>query len=157
MLTVPLAMAGGLLGLYLTGNTLNLYSQIGLVMLVGLAAKNGILIVEFTNQLRDRQISFYRAVLQAAEIRLRPIVMTGITTAAGAVPLILSSGAGAETRMVIGVVVLSGVISATLFTLFVVPVAYSVLARRSTLPGAIERRLKREQQNSLGETNQERV
>ena len=147
MLTVPLAMAGGLLGLYLTGNTLNLYSQIGLVMLVGLAAKNGILIVEFTNQLRDRQFSFYRAVLQAAEIRLRPIVMTGITTAAGALPLIFSSGAGAETRMVIGVVVLSGVISATLFTLFVVPVAYSVLARRTTLPGVIERRLKKEQQS----------
>ncbi|NNF47638.1 MAG: efflux RND transporter permease subunit [Desulfofustis sp.] len=157
MLTVPLAMAGGLLGLYLTGNTLNLYSQIGLVMLVGLAAKNGILIVEFTNQLRDRQLSFYRAVLQAAEIRLRPIVMTGITTAAGAVPLILSSGAGAETRMVIGVVVLSGVISATFFTLFVVPVAYSVLARRTLLPGAIERRLKQEQQDSLGESRQERV
>ena len=157
MLTVPLAMAGGLLGLYLTGNTLNLYSQIGLVMLVGLAAKNGILIVEFTNQLRDRQLSFYRAVLQAAEIRLRPIVMTGITTAAGAVPLILSSGAAAETRMVIGVVVLSGVISATLFTLFVVPVAYSVLAGRSTLPGAIERQLKQEQQNSLSEHRQERV
>jgi multidrug efflux pump len=157
MLTVPLAIAGGLLGLYLTGNTLNLYSQIGLVMLVGLAAKNGILIVEFTNQLRDRQISFYRAVLQAAEIRLRPIVMTGITTAAGAVPLILSSGAGAETRMVIGVVVLSGVISATLFTLFVVPVAYSVMARRTSLPGAIERRLKREQQDSLSENRQERL
>ena len=148
MLTVPLAMAGGLLGLYLTGNTLNLYSQIGLIMLVGLAAKNGILIVEFTNQLRDRQLTFYRAVLQAAEIRLRPIVMTGITTAAGAVPLLLSSGAGAETRMVIGVVVLAGVISATLFTLFVVPVAYSVLARRTTLPGTIQRRLQREQQSN---------
>ena len=157
MLTVPLAMAGGLFGLYLTGNTLNLYSQIGLVMLVGLAAKNGILIVEFTNQLRDRQMSFYRAVLQAAEIRLRPIVMTGITTAAGAVPLILSSGAGSETRMVIGVVVLAGVISATLFTLFVVPVAYSVLARRTSLPGAIERRLQREQQGSKSRTGQERV
>jgi multidrug efflux pump len=145
MLTVPLAMAGGLFGLYITGNTLNLYSQIGLVMLVGLAAKNGILIVEFTNQLRDRQISFLRAVLQAAEIRLRPIVMTGITTAAGAIPLIVSSGAGAETRMVIGVVVLAGVISATVFTLFVVPVAYSVLARRTTLPGTIQRRLRQEQ------------
>ncbi len=155
MLTVPLAMAGGLFGLYITGNTLNIYSQIGLVMLVGLAAKNGILIVEFTNQLRDRQISFLRAVLQAAEIRLRPIVMTGITTAAGAVPLILSSGAGAETRMVIGVVVLAGVISATLFTLFVVPVAYSVLARRTALPGTIERRLQQEQQSSSG-TDQSR-
>jgi len=126
-------------------------------MLVGLAAKNGILIVEFTNQLRDRQISFLRAVLQAAEIRLRPIVMTGITTAAGAVPLILSSGAGAETRMVIGVVVLAGVISATLFTLFVVPVAYSVLARRTALPGTIERRLQQEQQSHSGKDQSRRL
>jgi multidrug efflux pump len=157
MLTVPLAMAGGLFGLFLTGNTLNLYSQIGLIMLVGLAAKNGILIVEFTNQLRDRQISFLRAVLQAAEIRLRPIVMTGITTAAGAVPLILSSGAGAETRIVIGVVVLAGVISATLFTLFVVPVAYSVLARRTALPGTIERRLQQEQQSHSGKDQSRRL
>ena len=157
MLTVPLAMAGGLFGLFLTGNTLNLYSQIGLIMLVGLAAKNGILIVEFTNQLRDRQISFLRAVLQAAEIRLRPIVMTGITTAAGAVPLILSSGAGAETRIVIGVVVLAGVISATLFTLFVVPVAYSVLARRTALPGTIERRLQHEQQSHSGKDQSRRL
>jgi multidrug efflux pump len=109
MLTVPLAIAGGLLGLYLTGSTLNLYSQIGLVMLVGLAAKNGILIVEFANQLRERNKSFDYAILKAAEVRLRPIVMTGITTAAGAIPLILSTGAGAETRMVIGVVVLAGV------------------------------------------------
>ena len=145
MLTVPLAMAGGLLGLYFTGSTLNLYSQIGLVMLIGLAAKNGILIVEFANQLREQRHSFYHALLKASEIRLRPIVMTGITTAAGTIPLILTSGAGAETRMVIGVVVLAGVLSATLFTLFIVPVAYSVLARRTGLPGAVARRLQKEQ------------
>jgi len=145
MLSVPLAIAGGLLGIYLTGSTLNLYSQIGLIMLVGLAAKNGILIVEFANQLREQQIPFYRAILKASEVRLRPIVMTGITTAAGAVPLILSSGAGAETRMVIGTVVLSGVLSATVFTLFVVPVAYSLLSRRSRIPGEVGRRLEREQ------------
>ena len=144
MLTVPLAMAGGLLGLYLTGSTLNLYSQIGLVMLIGLAAKNGILIVEFINQLRENNFSFYRAILQAAEVRLRPIVMTGITTAAGAVPLILSSGAGAETRMVIGVVVLAGVLTATIFTLFVVPVAYSLLARNTTTADERAVRLKAE-------------
>lgn len=144
MLTVPLAMAGGLLGLYITGNTLNLYSQIGLVMLIGMATKNGILIVEFTNQMRDQRMSFYRAVLYAAEVRLRPIVMTAITTAAGALPLIFSSGAGAETRMVIGVVVLAGILSATFFTLFVVPVAYSLLARRAGLPGSIARRLQTE-------------
>ncbi|SHO51106.1 efflux RND transporter permease subunit [Desulfopila aestuarii] len=141
MLTVPLAMAGGLFGLYLTSNTLNLYSQIGLVMLVGLAAKNGILIVEFINQLRRQRMSFSRAVLYGAEIRLRPIVMTGITTAAGAVPLILSSGAGAETRMVIGIVVLVGVLAATFFTMLIVPVAYSLLARRTGLPGETAQRL----------------
>ena len=150
MLTVPLAMAGGLLGLYFTGGTLNLYSQIGLVMLIGLAAKNGILIVEFANQLREQRHSFYHALLKASEIRLRPIVMTGITTAAGTIPLILTSGAGAETRMVIGVVVLAGVLSATLFTLFIVPVAYSVLARRTGLPGAVARRLQKEQELADG-------
>ena len=144
MLTVPLAMAGGLLGLFLTGSTLNLYSQIGLIMLIGLAAKNGILIVEFINQLRAANFSFYRAILQASEVRLRPIVMTGITTAAGAMPLILSSGAGAETRMVIGVVVLSGVLTATLFTLFVVPVAYSLLARNTTTIDARAKKLEAE-------------
>ena len=144
MLTVPLAMAGGLLGLYLTDSSLNLYSQIGLITLIGLAAKNGILIVEFINQLRGRGKSFYHAVLLAAEIRLRPIVMTGITTAAGAVPLILSFGAGAETRMVIGVVVLTGVLAATLFTLVVVPVAYSLLCRKTGVPGAAVRKLEEE-------------
>ena len=144
MLTVPLAIAGGFLGIYLTGGTLNLYSQIGLVMLVGLAAKNGILIVEFANQLREQHKSFHYAILKASEVRLRPIVMTGITTAAGAIPLILSSGAGAETRMVIGVVVLAGVLSATLFTLFVVPVAYSLLSRRTHAPGHVARKLEKE-------------
>jgi multidrug efflux pump len=151
MLTVPLAMAGGLLGLYFTGSTLNLYSQIGLVMLIGLAAKNGILIVEFANQLREQRLSFYHALLKASEIRLRPIVMTGITTAAGTIPLIVSTGAGAETRMVIGVVVLAGVLSATLFTLFIVPVAYGVLSRRTGLPGSVARRLQKEQ--SLADEN----
>ncbi|MGD8369613.1 MAG: efflux RND transporter permease subunit, partial [Desulfobacterales bacterium] len=144
MLTVPLAMAGGVMGLYITGNTLNLYSQIGLIMLVGLAAKNGILIVEFANQLRQRRFSFNHAILKASEVRLRPIVMTGITTAAGAIPLILSSGAGAETRMAIGVVVLFGVLTATVFTLFVVPVAYCLLSRKTGLPGEVAQRLEKE-------------
>ena len=144
LLTVPMAMAGGLLGLWITGNTLNLYSQIGLIMLVGLAAKNGILIVEFANQLRQRRLSFHHAILKASEVRLRPIVMTGITTATGAIPLILSSGAGAETRFAIGVVVLFGVLTATAFTLFVVPVAYSLFSRKAGLPGEVSRRLDRE-------------
>ena len=144
MLTVPLAIAGALLGLYLTGKTLNLYSQIGLIMLVGLAAKNGILIVEFANQLRDAGREFHAALLEATEVRFRPIVMTGITTAAGSLPLLLSSGAGSETRTVMGTVILAGVLAATLFTLFIVPVAYDLLARRTGSPQRLTRRLERE-------------
>jgi multidrug efflux pump len=145
MLTVPLAMAGALLGLWWTGQTLNIYSQIGLIMLVGLSAKNGILIVEFANQLRDQGKEFRAALLEAADVRLRPIVMTGITTAAGSLPLLLSSGAGAETRAVIGTVILSGVLAATVFTLFVVPVAYDLLAKHTGSPGDVLRRLRREE------------
>ena len=141
MFGVPLAVGGGLLGLWLTGSTLNIYSQIGLVMLIGLAAKNGILIVEFVNQLRDEGRSFDEAIVEGATIRLRPIIMTGITTVAGAVPLILSSGAGAETRQVIGVVVLFGVSVSTLLTLFVIPVLYSLMARSTGSPAAAQREL----------------
>ncbi len=144
MLTVPLAIAGALFGLWVTGGTLNIYSQIGLVMLVGLAAKNGILIVEFANQLRDQGKSFDEALVEASSVRLRPILMTGITTAAGAIPLIVSSGAGSETRTTIGVVVMFGVLAATVFTLFVVPTAYSVLARKTTSPLATTRLLEQE-------------
>ncbi|WP_447017826.1 efflux RND transporter permease subunit [Shewanella algae] len=144
MLTVPLATVGALVGLLLTGQSLNIYSQIGIIMLVGLAAKNGILIVEFANQLRDKGVDFDAAILQAANQRLRPILMTGITTAAGAVPLVLAEGAGAETRFVIGVVVLSGILLATLFTLLVIPVAYSLFARRSSSPEAVAQQLEKE-------------
>jgi len=144
MLTVPLAMAGALLGLYLSGGTLNIYTQIGLIVLVGLAAKNGILIVEFANQLRDGGMTFDDAIIEASRIRLRPILMTGLTTAAGAIPLIVSFGAGAETRTVIGIVVFSGVLAATVFTIFVVPVAYSLLARKTAPTGDTRRRLERE-------------
>jgi multidrug efflux pump len=144
MLTVPLAMAGALWGLWIMGLSLNIYSQIGLVMLVGLAAKNGILIVEFANQLRDQGEPFRQALLDASAVRLRPILMTGITTAAGSVPLLLTSGPGSETRAVIGTVVLFGVLAATLFTLFVVPVAYDLLARHTGSPGDVRRRLERE-------------
>lgn len=145
MLTVPLAMAGGLLGLLVTSGSLNVYSQIGLIMLVGLASKNGILIVEFANQLRDQGMHFKDAIQEAARVRFRPIVITGITTAAGSVPLLLSSGAGSETRMVIGVVVLAGTLAATFFTLFVVPVAYELLARRTGSPGDVARALEQQE------------
>jgi multidrug efflux pump len=144
ILTVPIAIAGGLLGLWITGNTINIYSQIGLVMLVGLAAKNGILIVEFVNQLRDEGLEFTEALLSACEVRLRPIVMTALTTAAGTLPLILGSGAGAETRQVIGIVVFSGVTVATFFTLFIVPVAYSLISGTGASPLENTRRLERE-------------
>lgn len=148
MLTVPLAAGGGLLGLYLTGGSLNIYSQIGLIILVGLAAKNGILIVEFANQLRDQGVRFSRAIVQASEVRFRPILMTGLTTIAGAIPLIITSGAGAETRISIGVVVLCGVISATIFTLFIVPVAYSLIARNTGSPNTVAEKLKNESLNT---------
>lgn len=129
MLCVPATIAGGLLGLWLTGNSLNIYTQIGLIMLIGLAAKNGILIVEFANQLRDEGIEFYDAIKEAAMTRFRPIIMTGLTTAAGAVPLLTSSGAGAETRAAIGMVILFGVITAAIVTVICVPTAYALIAK----------------------------
>ena len=144
MLTVPLAMTGALLGLYLTGQTLNLYSQIGLIMLVGLSAKNGILIVEFANQLRDQGYEFREALIEAADVRFRPIIMTGITTAAGSVPLLISSGAGTETRYVIGVVIMFGVIAGTFFTLFVVPAAYDLIGKYTSSPKAVTQQLEKE-------------
>ncbi|MGH6752188.1 MAG: efflux RND transporter permease subunit, partial [Bradyrhizobium sp.] len=141
MLCVPATVGGGLLGIWLTGNTLNIYTQIGLIMLVGLAAKNGILIVEFANQLRDRGMEFGAALREASLTRFRPILMTSLTAIAGAIPLIFSHGAGAETRSAIGVVILFGVTTAMLVTLVLVPAAYSLLARRTGSPRDVERRL----------------
>ncbi|MFC3194716.1 efflux RND transporter permease subunit [Marinicella sediminis] len=144
MLTVPLAMGGGLFGLWLMGGSINIYSQIGLIILIGLATKNGILIVEFANQLRDMDYRFTRATMTAAKVRFRPIVMTGLTTIAGSIPLLLASGAGAETRIVIGTVILFGVIAATLFTLYALPVAYSLMARNTGSPLKVTKQLHRE-------------
>ncbi|MFN3581714.1 MAG: efflux RND transporter permease subunit, partial [Pseudomonas sp.] len=141
MLGVPIAIGGALLGLWLTGNSLNLYSQIGLVMLIGLAAKNGILIVEFANQLRDAGRPFDEALIEASTLRLRPILMTGVTTVAGAIPLVLAFGAGAETRSVIGIVVVSGVSVSMILTLFVIPLLYSLLARGTGSPDAVHQQL----------------
>ncbi|TVP82455.1 efflux RND transporter permease subunit [Thioalkalivibrio sp.] len=141
MLTVPFAVVGALLGLYFTGQTLNIYSQIGMVMLIGLAAKNGILIVEFANQMRDAGRAFDQAVVEAASMRLRPVLMTALTTVAGTMPLIMATGPGAETRFVIGIAVFSGVLFATIFTLFVIPAAYGLLARRTSSPKAMSRHI----------------
>lgn len=127
MLTVPLAMTGALLAIKLTGGTLNVYSQIGLVMLIGLITKNGILIVEFANQLRDRGHEKVEALVEACALRLRPILMTTAATILGAVPLAIATGAGAESRSAIGWVVVGGMSIGTLFTLFVIPVAYTYI------------------------------
>jgi multidrug efflux pump len=128
MLTVPLAMTGALLAIKLTGGTLNVYSQIGLVMLIGLITKNGILIVEFANQLRDKGHEKVEALVEACALRLRPILMTTAATVLGAVPLAMATGAGAESRSAIGWVVVGGMTVGTLFTLFVIPVAYTYIA-----------------------------
>ena len=134
MLTVPLAAAGGLFGLVMAGSSLNIYSQIGLIILIGVAAKNGILIVEFANQLRDQGRSIDEAIIESSTLRLRPIIMTSIATAFGALPLVLWQGAGAGSRQTIGVVIFSGAMFATLLTLFVVPVIYGALARFTKSP-----------------------
>ncbi|MBM3617908.1 MAG: efflux RND transporter permease subunit [Alphaproteobacteria bacterium] len=141
MLTVPLAITGALFALWITGQSLNIYSQIGLIILVGLATKNGILIVEFINQLRDEGMEFREAILDASAKRLRPIIMTVLATAMGAVPLMITGGAGAETRMVIGIVIFAGVLIATMFTLFIVPAIYQLMAKNTGSPEAINRKL----------------
>lgn len=128
MLSVPLSMTGALLALYLTGGTLSIYSQIGLITLVGLITKHGILIVEFANQLRDEGMALMDAVIEASVLRLRPILMTTGAMVLGTVPLALAQGAGAESRQQIGWVLVGGLSLGTLLTLFVVPVAYSLIA-----------------------------
>jgi multidrug efflux pump len=147
MTTVPLAITGALFGLTLFGSTINIYSQIGAVMLIGLAAKNGILIVEFANQLRDKGMEFREAVIQSSKIRLRPVLMTSLCTAGGSIPLILASGAGALARQSIGAVVFFGVTFSVLLTLIVVPTVYGLVARNTHSPeyvGHLIEKLKRE-------------
>lgn len=137
LLAVPLSMVGALLALKLAGGTLNVYSQIGLITLVGLISKHGILIVEFSNQLRQQGRDTIDAVLEAASMRLRPILMTTGAMVLGALPLALASGAGAESRQQIGWVIVGGMSLGTLLTIFVVPTVYTLFARRK-VPGAIE-------------------
>ncbi len=141
MITVPLALAGGLLGLYLTGKTMNIYSQIGVIMLIGIAAKNGVLIVEFINQLRDQGVEFTKAIVDGARIRFRPVVMTTVATLMGSIPLMLASGPGSESRSTLGIIIFWGVSMAAAFTLFVVPVFYKLLARGTGTPDAVGKKL----------------
>jgi multidrug efflux pump len=134
MTTVPLAMVGAAVGMWLHGITINIYSQVAVVMLIGLAAKNGVLIVEFANQLRDRGVEFSQAIVEAASTRLRPVLMTSLCSAFGAIPLLLAVGAGAENRKPIGAVVLYGVLISMVLTLVVVPAVYSLMARNTRSP-----------------------
>lgn len=146
MATVPLGLACAVFALLLTGTSLNVYSQIGLVMLVGIMAKNGILIVEFANQLRDRGQGVREAIENAANLRLRPVMMTMIATILGGVPLVLAHGAGAEARIALGWVIVGGLGFATVVTLYVTPLAYLGLARFSKPHADEEARLHKEMQ-----------
>lgn len=143
MFTVPLAVTGALLGMWAWGVSINVFSQIGMILLIGLAAKNGVLIVEFANQLRDRGNDFIDAIVHAAGVRLRPVLMTSFASAFGALPLMLSTGAGSESRQAIGVTIFFGVMFSTLLTLFIVPAAYAVLARGTPSPDHIARQVDR--------------
>jgi len=151
MLAVPLALTGGLAALLLTGQSLNVYSQIGMILLIGIMTKNGILIVEFTNQLREEGRPIGEAVLEASVTRLRPILMTSIATVFGAVPLMLSGGAGAESRQAIGTVIVGGVSLSTFFTLFIVPSLYSLIGAYTKPRNYISEQLeKQEREHAAG-------
>ncbi len=139
--SVPLSMAGALVFSFLGFTSMIIYSQVGLVTLVGLVAKNGILIVEFANQLRDKGLSLEQAIIDASARRLRPILMTAFTTLIGAIPLILSTGAGSESRIAVGTVVFFGMAFATLVTLLVIPAMYRLISGATKSPGFVEQQL----------------
>jgi multidrug efflux pump len=126
--SVPLAVSGALVFSYLDLTTINIYSQVGLITLVGLIAKNGILIVEFANTLQERGLAKMEALREAAQTRLRPVLMTSAATVFGHMPLVFVSGPGSEARNSIGMVLVSGMVVGTLFTMFIVPVFYSLIA-----------------------------
>ena len=133
LFTVPLAIAGALLSLWYFNQTSNIFSQIGIIMLIGLVTKNGILIVEFANQRKATGIEKTEAVISAAISRLRPILMTSLSTVLGILPIALALGAGSESRVSMGIAVIGGLIFSTFLTLFVVPAMYSYLSRKTAL------------------------
>ncbi|GHA47781.1 multidrug efflux RND transporter permease subunit [Photobacterium aphoticum] len=143
MLTVPMGIFGGLAGLLIMDQTLNIFSQIGMIMLIGMVTKNGILIVEFANQLRDKGVEFEQAIIDASERRLRPILMTAFTTLFGAIPLIMSTGAGSESRIAVGTVVFFGMAFATLVTLIVIPAMYRLMSAKTQSPGYVAEQLEK--------------
>jgi HAE1 family hydrophobic/amphiphilic exporter-1/multidrug efflux pump len=129
ILTVPMAVAGAMFSLWLLGQTWNIFSQIGTIMLIGLVTKNGILIVEFANQLREQGFSKMEAILKASESRLRPILMTSLTIALGALPIALSLGAASTSRIGMGVVIIGGTMFSLILTLFIIPALYILWSR----------------------------
>tara|TARA_R110002033_G_scaffold3420_3_gene19459 strand:+ start:403 stop:3507 length:3105 start_codon:yes stop_codon:yes gene_type:complete len=141
MFTVPMGIFGGFIGLVLTHQGMNIYSQIGMIMLIGMVTKNGILIVEFANQLRDRGLSLDNAIIDASARRLRPILMTAFTTLIGAIPLIVSTGAGSESRIAVGTVIFFGMAFATMVTLLVIPAMYRLISSSTHSPGFVEEQL----------------
>jgi multidrug efflux pump len=151
LVTVPLAMTGALGGLMLYGSSINVFSQIGAILLIGLSAKNGVLIVEFANQLRDRGYEIREAVLEAATVRLRPILMTSAATTFGALPLLLGSGAGWESRRPIGIVIVFGVAISAVLTLLIVPSLYALFARRTSSPQSVSRLIEQLQRGKAAE------
>jgi len=155
MFTVPFGLAAAVFALLLTGQTLNLYSQIGLVMLIGLMTKNAILLVEFMDQMRDEGMSVDDAVVEGVRVRLRPVVMTVLSTVLGSLPLILSSGPGAEARNAIGWVVFGGLGLSTIFTLYLAPLGYTLIAphlkARSHAGNELEKQLKNVSKKNLKE------
>jgi multidrug efflux pump len=134
MLSVPLALAGALFWLWYFNQTLNIFSQIGMIMLIGLVTKNGILIVEFANQRKETGRSVYDAALDAAAARFRPILMTSISTTLGILPIALALGAGSESRVPMGIAVIGGLIIGTLLTLYVIPAIYSYFTAEHATP-----------------------
>jgi multidrug efflux pump len=129
MLTVPMALSGAIFSLWFFNQTLNIFSQIGMIMLIGLVTKNGILIIEFANQLRDRGLAVREALIEASTARLRPILMTSLATVLGALPIALALGAGSKSRMGMGIVIIGGLLLAMVLTLFVIPAIYSYLVK----------------------------
>ena len=138
MLTVPMAILGGVLGLLVVGSSLNVYSQIALIILIGLSAKNGILIVEFANQLRKEGKKFEEAIIEASTIRLRPILMTSLSTIFGVLPLIIGSGPGAASRLTVGITIFGGMLFSTFFTLYVIPTIYSIIGKNEKNINSVE-------------------
>ncbi|RPG03479.1 MAG: efflux RND transporter permease subunit [Pelagibacteraceae bacterium TMED246] len=144
MLTVPLAIFGGILGLLVVGSSINIFSQVALIILIGLAAKNGILIVEFANQLRDQGKDIEKAIIEAANIRLRPILMTSLSTIIGVLPLIISSGPGEASRLTVGITIFAGMIFSTFFTLYIIPTIYLTIGKNTKSINSVEKELEKQ-------------